>query len=172
MLPGAVLGVFLFAGVFLSQKTSDEVFRPHSGRPSGGIHPVGPGAHSAWPSARFAGNSASGIRDNAVAAAGVGVGYGAVLHQHQLVVAGAAHVGAENAVVAVFQFGLHGAAGNFCGEHVMVGLYAGRAFYPALRLNGHAAAEIAAGGFQAEHRQIIHVLQGGGHVGLDIENFL
>lgn len=40
------------------QKTADAVFRPHSGRPSGGIHPVGPGAHSAWPSARFAGNSA------------------------------------------------------------------------------------------------------------------
>jgi len=45
-----------------SLKTSGEVYRPHSGRPAGGIRPVGPGAHSAGPSARCAGNSASGIR--------------------------------------------------------------------------------------------------------------
>ena len=44
-------------------KTSVEVFRPHSGRPLGGIHLVGPGAHSAGPSARCAGKS---CRNNSV----------------------------------------------------------------------------------------------------------
>jgi hypothetical protein len=33
-------------------------FRPHSGRPPGGIRLVGPGAHSAGPSAHFVGNPA------------------------------------------------------------------------------------------------------------------
>ncbi len=42
----------------LNLKVAVATFRPHSGRPSGGIRLVGPGAHSAGPSARFAGNPA------------------------------------------------------------------------------------------------------------------
>ena len=126
MLPGAVGGVFLFAGVFLY----------------------------------------------GVAAAGVGVGYGAVLHQYQLVLAAAARVGAEYAVVAVLQSGLHAAPGHLRGEHVVVGLQAGRAFYPAKRLYGHAAAEIAAGGLQAEDGEVSRKFQGGGHFFFYPEKYL
>jgi hypothetical protein len=50
--------IFYGPGSSANLKIAVAIFCPHSGRPSGGIHLVEPGAHSTGPSARFSGNSA------------------------------------------------------------------------------------------------------------------